>query len=78
MDRKEQIKALYAAVSTSEVHREYRDRVSFMRGWSGQKIATLRKVCTYHIDHPDTPLTLIYAQAFGLRVKGSVPNVANL
>ncbi len=78
MDRQEQIKALYASVSKSEVHREYRDRINFMRGWSGQKIAaTLKKVCTYHIDHPNTPLGLIYAQAFRLKVNGSIPSVAN-
>ncbi|MEZ3551344.1 hypothetical protein [Duncaniella muris] len=78
MDRQEKIKALYASVSKSKVHREYRDRISFMRGWNGQKIAaTLKKVCTYHIDHPNTPLGLIYSQAFRLKVNGSIPSVAN-
>lgn len=78
MDRKEKIKALYSATSKSRVHREYRDRISFMRGWSRQRIAaTLKKACAYAVDHPDIDFSKIYAQAFGLGINGKVPSVAS-
>ena len=74
----EKARQLYAAVSKSAVHREYRDRITFMRGWSGQKVAaTLRKACSYAAAHPEIDFAKIYAHAFSLRINGRIPSISN-
>lgn len=76
-NRKQQIDRAYNILASSAVHKEYKSRLMFVKGWSQQSIsAKLRKVAEYFIDHPDSNLPYLYAGAFGLTVKGvKVPNL---
>jgi hypothetical protein len=69
--RSQKIEMLYKNVSKSSVHVEFKERLKFLCGWSGQKIsATLKRVCTYSVDHPCADLSRVYCGAFGIRYHG--------
>jgi hypothetical protein len=70
-ERKEKISQLYKAMAKQEIHVEFKERLKFLKGWSSQQIAaTLKRVCTYSVDHPEVGLGRIYAGAFGIAIDG--------
>jgi hypothetical protein len=74
-ERKQKIQFAYNAIAKTGMHKEYKERLKFLRGWTSREIsAKLRKVAAYIVDYPDANLAEVYAGAFGLGYHGSVPN----
>jgi hypothetical protein len=73
-ERKLRIQYAYKQIANSSVHKEMKERLMFLKGWSAAEIrGKLQKVAAYVIDNPDADLGKVYAGAFGFGYKGSVP-----